>query len=189
MNSEWSPAIIELLTISVHLFSVLIYLGVARLSDKRQIRGAYCMLFNWIVIFGYVMLFPHLNPGLSYTAYFLVAWGCYLSVVMPMSWLAANNPRCLKRTIATGIQLTLGNASGVAAPFLYVSTTGQHHAGYGADAGMLVVSSPGYPFTHGYWRRRKNAKRAGEVDHLVAGLTPEEKDDAGDRNPNYLFTL
>jgi sugar phosphate permease len=190
MNPNWSSAIVNLLTIPVHLSGALIYLLVARWSDKTQVRGPFCILFNWIAIIGYAMLLPHLNPALSYVGCFLVGWGTYLSVGLPMSWLAANNPRYGKRTTATGIQLTLGNASGVGAPFLYPGGTGGvFHVGYGASAGMLVVSSSIYVVTHLYWRRRNAAKRAGEEDHLVAGLSPEEQADAGDKNPKYLFTL
>jgi sugar phosphate permease len=190
MNGDWSAAIINLLTIPVHLSGALIYLFVARISDKTQVRGPYCIIFNWIAIIGYCFLLPNYNTALSYSGCFLVGWGCYLSVGLPMSWLAANNPRYGKRTTATGIQLTIGNASGVGAAFLY---SGQYfpeyYVSYGASAGMLVVSSSIYAVTHVYWRRRNAAKLAGKEDHLVAGMTPEEQADAGDRNPKYLFTL
>ncbi|KAI5362544.1 Putative major facilitator superfamily, MFS transporter superfamily [Septoria linicola] len=190
MNSEWSAAIVQLLTIPVHLSGAMIYLGIARLSDKTQVRGPYCIGFNWIAIFGYVMLLPDLNPALSYAGCFLVSWGCYLSVGLPMSWLAANNPRYGKRTTATGIQLTLGNASGVGAPFLYGSQYGpQHYVSYGASASILLVSSMIYSTVHVYWRSRNKRKIAGKEDHIVAGMTPEEQADAGDRNPKYLFTI
>lgn len=64
-----------------------------------------------------------------------------------------------------------------------------HYVGYGASAGLLVFSSAVYSTVHVYWRSRNNRKRAGKEDHLVAGLTPEEVADAGDKNPKYLFTI
>ena len=49
---------------------------------------------------------------------FLVAAGLYVCVGIPLAWLPNNNPRFGKRTVASGIQLTLGNCSGIMAPFI-----------------------------------------------------------------------
>jgi hypothetical protein len=50
-----------------------------------------------------------------------VAAGLYIAAGTPFSWGPVNNPRYGKRAIASGIQLTIGNAAGVAAPFLFSS--------------------------------------------------------------------
>lgn len=52
----------------------------------------------------------------------MVACGLYVAVGIPLSWLPNNLPRYGKRTAASGFQLTLGNTSGVMAPFIYVTT-------------------------------------------------------------------
>jgi hypothetical protein len=56
-----------------------------------------------------------LHDGEQYSEYFI---GLYVSVGIPLAWLPSNQPRYGKRTTASGLQLTIGNASGIMAPFV-----------------------------------------------------------------------
>lgn len=47
--------------------------------------------------------------------------GLYVAVGLPLAWLPNNCPRYGKRTAASGFQLTVGNASGIMAPFVSFS--------------------------------------------------------------------
>lgn len=47
-----------------------------------------------------------------------MAFGLYVIVGLPLAWLPSNQPRYGKRTTATGLQLTIGNTSGIMAPFV-----------------------------------------------------------------------
>lgn len=49
---------------------------------------------------------------------FLIAAGLYILVGLPLAWLPNNCPRYGKRATANGLQLTIGNASGIMAPFI-----------------------------------------------------------------------
>jgi len=49
---------------------------------------------------------------------FLIAAGLYILVGLPLAWLPNNSPRYGKRATANGLQLTIGNASGIMAPFI-----------------------------------------------------------------------
>lgn len=72
--------------------------------------------------------FSHLaRPGLgianagfffSLPSAILVATGLYVVVGLPLAWLPNNSPRYGKRTTANGMQLTMGNASGIMTPFI-----------------------------------------------------------------------
>lgn len=68
---------------------------------------------------GYILLIANISPEASFAGCFIVAAGLYTAAGTPFSWGPVNNPRYGKRAIASGIQLTIGNASGVAAPFLF----------------------------------------------------------------------
>jgi hypothetical protein len=70
-----------------------------------------------LCILGYILLIANINPEASFAGCFIVAIGLYTAAGTPFSWGPVNNPRYGKRAIASGIQLTIGNASGVAAPF------------------------------------------------------------------------
>ena len=46
--------------------------------------------------------------------------GLYVTVGIPLAWLPTNVPRYGKRVTASGMQLTIGNAAGVMAPFVSI---------------------------------------------------------------------
>ena len=94
------------------------YLIIAHLSDSQQRRGLYCTLSGSISVVGYGVLISNSGGGVRYFGCFLVAIGLYASVGIALAWLASNCPRYGKRTTATGLQLTVGNASGIMAPYV-----------------------------------------------------------------------
>ena len=75
-----------------------------------------------VCILGYILLIANISPEAGFAGCFIVAMGLYTAAGTPFSWGPVNNPRYGKRAIASGIQLTIGNASGVAAPFLFATT-------------------------------------------------------------------
>ncbi|ETN45883.1 uncharacterized protein HMPREF1541_00064, partial [Cyphellophora europaea CBS 101466] len=70
-------------------------------------------------ILGYWLLTPDRGAGVSFAGYFLVAQGCYTAVETPLARLTSNKPRYGKRAFASGMQLTVVNSAGIAAPFLF----------------------------------------------------------------------
>lgn len=115
---DWSTAQVQCLTIPCYAVGAIFYLAVARLSDTQQRRGLYTVIFGVICAIGYAVLLGGAGAGVSYFGCFLVASGLYVVVGLPLAWLPSNQPRYGKRTTATGLQLTIGNASGVMAPFV-----------------------------------------------------------------------
>ena len=113
---------------------------VAWLSDRQQRRGLYCVIFGCISVVGYGILLSNSPAGVHYFGYaqfsaqpssyhcarcrlcpssaILVATGLYVAVGLPLAWLPNNSPRYGKRTTANGMQLTMGNASGIMTPFI-----------------------------------------------------------------------
>lgn len=69
------------------------------------------VIFGSLSCIGYVILLASSNAHAQYFACFLVAFGLYVAVGLPLSWLPANAPRYGKRTVANGLQLTIGNSS------------------------------------------------------------------------------
>jgi MFS family permease len=118
INPSYSSAVVQVLTIPCYALGAITYLTVAHISDKQQRRGIYSVAFGLISIVGYAMLMSNSSSGVHYAGCFLVAMGLYVIVGLPLAWLPANCPRYGKRTTATGLQLTIGNCSGIMASFV-----------------------------------------------------------------------
>lgn len=125
INPTASAALIQVLTIPCYALGAITYLIVAKISDKQQKRGMYSVILGLVSIVGYAMLISDSSSGVHYAGCFLVAMGLYVCVGLPLAWLPTNCPRYGKRTTATGLQLTIGNCSGIMASF--VSHTWQEH--------------------------------------------------------------
>ena len=118
INPTYSTATVQALTIPCYALGAISYLLAARLSDRQQRRGTYAVLFGLISIVGYAMLISNSSSGVHYAGCFLIAMGLYVVAGLPLAWLPANNPRYGKRTTATGLQLSVGNFSGIMASFV-----------------------------------------------------------------------
>ena len=118
IGPQWSNPVVQVLTIPCYAVGAIAYLLTARLSDAQQLRGLYSVLFGAISVVGYGILLSDSKSGVHYFGCFLVAMGLYVVAGLPLAWLPSNCPRYGKRTTATGLQLTIGNASGIMAPFV-----------------------------------------------------------------------
>ena len=118
IGPQWSNPIVQVLTIPCYTVGAIAYLLTARLSDAQQLRGLYSVLFGAISVVGYGILLSDAKSGVHYFGCFLVAMGLYVVAGLPLAWLPSNCPRYGKRTTATALQLTIGNASGIMAPFV-----------------------------------------------------------------------
>ena len=120
LSSSYSSAYIQVLTIPVYILGAVTYVVAARVSDWSQMRAIFPIAFGLISIIGYAVLIADVGSGAHYAGCFIVALGLYVCVGMPLAWNPANLPRYGKRTTATGMQLTIGNSSGIMAPFVSV---------------------------------------------------------------------
>jgi MFS family permease len=118
INPDASAALVQVLTIPCYALGAITYLVVARISDSQQKRGLYTVLLGAVSIIGYAMLLSDSSPGVHYAGCFLVAMGLYVCVGLPLAWLPTNCPRYGKRTMATGLQLSIGNCAGIMSSFV-----------------------------------------------------------------------
>ncbi|KFH48265.1 putative transporter -like protein [Hapsidospora chrysogenum ATCC 11550] len=174
---DWSTAEVQLLTIPCYFLGAAAYMATAFISDRTQRRGLFCVLFGAISVVGYGILLADAPSGVHYLGCFLVAGGLYVVVGLPLAWLPTNSPRYGKRTTATGLQLTLGNTSGIMSAFIYLSMVGM---------GALI-----YAFLW-WWYRRENARReSGEAAaaEKFRGMSDDELRELGDDSPHYRYTI
>jgi len=115
---KYSSAQVQALTIPCYAVGAITYLLVARLSDRWQRRGVFTVCVGVISVIGYGILLSESSSGVHYFGCLVVAIGLYVGTGLPYAWLPSNQPRYGKRTTAVGMQLTIGNISGIMAPFV-----------------------------------------------------------------------
>ncbi|KAB5526397.1 major facilitator superfamily transporter [Coniochaeta sp. 2T2.1] len=187
---EWSTAQVQLLTIPCYFLGAAAYMGVAYLSDHTQKRGLFCVIFGTISVVGYGILISPSAAGVHYFGCFMVALGLYVLVGLPLAWLPNNTPRYGKRTTANGMQLTLGNASGIMAPFIYPSSNAPRYIkGNAVSLSMVGMATLIYGFMW-FWFDRENGRRAtGEMEAHHERLSDDELAELGDESPHFVYTI
>ncbi|OBT70876.1 hypothetical protein VF21_10071 [Pseudogymnoascus sp. 05NY08] len=186
----WTSTQAQALTVPCYTLGAITYILVARLSDAQQLRGPYQILFASICIVGYGILIAPTSAAVHYFACFVVAFGLYVAVGLPLAWLPTNNPRYGKRTTASAIQITICNCSGILAPFLYPASDAPHYiTGYAVSIGLLSYGICIFGFMSQYFIRVNEGRKAGKEDHKIVGMTDAEVDALGDRSPRFIYTF
>jgi len=134
------------------------------------------------------MLVANAGAGVSYAGCFVLAFGLYVAVGMPLAWLPGNKPRYAKRALASGMQLTVGNIAGIVTPFLYSTKAAPHYfVGYGVSIACVFLSACIFTFMTFYYRHVNKTRAAGKEDSKVHGMTEDEIENLGDRSPRYIY--
>ncbi|KAF2166219.1 hypothetical protein M409DRAFT_23411 [Zasmidium cellare ATCC 36951] len=188
IRPESSTAIVQVLTIPCYALGAITYMLASRYSDWRQSRGPVTVLFAAVAIVGYALLVSDSSSGVHFAGCFLVAMGLYVAVGIPLAWLPSNNPRYGKRTTATGLQLTIGNVSGVMAPFLYPTAEGPRYVkGHAVSMSMVALGAVLYGGMYFYFKLENKKRASGRRDHIMEGRSEDEVLALGDENPRFVF--
>lgn len=141
-----------------------------------------------------------------------MAFGLYVVVGLPLAWLPSNQPRYGKRTTATGLQLTIGNTSGIMAPFvsqifpivplllqgdmanvwiqLYPTAEGPRYVkGHAVTLGLVSIATFIYGFMWWILARKNAARRDGKEDNKIINMSDEEIAEWGDASPRFMYTV
>ncbi|RYO99416.1 hypothetical protein DL764_006811 [Monosporascus ibericus] len=188
---EWSVAEIQLLTIPCYFVGAVTYMAVAWLSDRKQMRGLFCVIFGSVSVVGYGVLLSDSAAGVHYFGAILIATGLYVLVGLPLAWLPNNSPRYGKKATANGMQLTIGNSSGVMAPFIYLSVYAPRYLLGNAVSLSLVGMATGIYGLLWFYYDRQNKKRAagGPLHAKYEGMSEEQLAELGDESPHYRYTI
>ncbi|KAL5334402.1 major facilitator superfamily domain-containing protein [Aspergillus crustosus] len=186
---DWSNPQVQALTIPCYAMGAVSYLVAAWFSDRLQRRALITVVFGLTCAAGYAILVSTAPGGVKYFGCFLVAMGLYVIVGLPLAWLPSNNPRYGKRTVATGLQLTIGNSAGIPAPFLYKTNEGPRFVkGHAVSMALVAMSAIVYLAFWAWFRRQNQRKLAGKEDYRVENMTEEEAEELGEHNPRFLYT-
>jgi len=190
LGGNWSRQVVQALTVPVYFAGFGIYIASAWYGDRIQQRGIFCIGGLTCSMIGYIFLIINKGFVLSYIGTFIVALGLWTATGASFTWINNNNPRYGKRAFASGMQITIGNISGVMSPFLYSEDTRPtYYPGYGATIGMLALGIVLYTALTVYFRMHNKRKLAGKYDYLMEGKTEEEIAELGEHNPRYMYTI
>jgi sugar phosphate permease len=96
---KWSTAQTQGLTVPCYALGAITYLIVAKISDKLQQRTLTILPFCLVSIIGYVILMTDVSPGVHYFGCFMIAFGLYVAVGIPLAWLPSS--KCIELTAAS----------------------------------------------------------------------------------------
>lgn len=187
----WVAEEAQIRTIPVYGVSAVGMLVTAYLSDRFRHRYGFIMLGCFIATVGYSLLLH--QTGLPreprYAALFLVSLGGNMATPMSLAWLSNNVSGRWKRAFSSGIQVTIGNFSGIIGTNVFVqNNASQYKTGYAASMSMLWLGalSATAMFVGLCIENRKRA--AGKRDHRLA-LPDEQVKNMGDYHPSFRFAL
>lgn len=92
-----------------------------------------------------------------------------------------------QRAYSTGLQLTIGNSAGVAAPYLYDNSS--NTLGWGVTLGLLGFALCVYSALHVHFRIVNARRDRGEEDWKREGKSEEEIREMGSESPDYRYQI
>ncbi|PYH71114.1 MFS general substrate transporter [Aspergillus vadensis CBS 113365] len=187
---SWTTPEVQALTIPCYAVGAISYLIIAWASDRTQRRGVFTCIFAAISVVGYGILISDSSSGVHYFGALLIALGLYVAVGLPLAWLPTTLPRYGKRTFATGLQLTFGNVSGVMSPFLYKTNEAPRYVrGNAVTLSLVGFAGVVYGLMWWYYHGKNKRREQGLEDEKIAGMSEEEIEEMGDRNPRFRYTF
>ncbi|KZT60195.1 high-affinity nicotinic acid transporter [Calocera cornea HHB12733] len=183
-SSSYTTIHIQLLTVPVYAWAALIYISLAMLSDRINMRAAIMIPCAGVSIIGYIILLTvHHNPGVEYFATFLVGTGIYLCVGLNVTWLNQNQAGHHKRATAIGLQQFMGNCGGVIAGQIYVSSGSPYYTvGHAVSLAGMCWAACGFVTMYLTLQHLNNRK-----DRLTKEQREEADSQAVKGDAHYLF--
>ncbi|KAJ3536193.1 hypothetical protein NM208_g6827 [Fusarium decemcellulare] len=181
----------QLLSVPPYAVAAVCTVAVGFIADRTRQRGLLNMGTVLIGMAGFSMLIASQNPKVQYAGTFLGAAGIYPILPNTMSWAVNNTEGSLKRAIVVGMLAGFGNLNGVVSCNIYlVSESPRFWTGHGVVLGYQVILLFGVSTLMHFGLKAQNVyRRAGKMDAKWDSLTQEEKWIAGDKRPDFVYTV
>ncbi|KAL0941353.1 major facilitator superfamily transporter [Colletotrichum truncatum] len=181
----------QLLSVPPYAVAAALTVTVGVIADRTRWRG-YCNIATVTIgIVGFVMLIASKNPQIQYAGTFLGAAGIYPTISNTLSWVINNTEGSLKRAFVLGMVVGWGNLNGVVSSNIYLKhESPRFFTGHSVVlAYQVLFLLGGSIFMHFALRIANSKRRAGKMDAKWASMTEEEQWVAGDRRPDFMYTL
>lgn len=187
----WTARSAQVHTIPVYVVSAVGMVSVAYLSDRFKHRYGFIILSCLISTVGYGMLLcqTNLSSDAKYAAVFLVSLGGFIGTPIALAWLANNVAGHWKRSFSSGIQVALGNVTGIFAALIFRSGEAPRYpTGYGASIALTWTGAIAASLLFAGMLIENRMRDAGKRDSRLS-RPKEEVDNMGDYHPSFRFTL
>ncbi|KAI0455441.1 MFS general substrate transporter [Xylaria acuta] len=187
----WKAREAQVHSVPVYAVAAVFMFLIAWLSDRYRHRYGFIILCCVFTTVGYALL---LHPdGLSrdakYTALFLLAMGGCAMPSLSVAWLSNNVSGHWKRAFSAGIQITIGNITGVLATNIFVDREAPRYpTGYGTALGLTWLGAIAATAMFVGMLVENRKREAGEKDDRLC-RPAEEVGNMGDYHPSFRFTL
>ena len=185
----WTAVRAQVLSIPIYVFSSVICLTIALLTDRLRHRYAFAMLGIIVSSIGYIILLAqhHVSVGGRYIAIYLIMAGGYITQPITLVWLSNNMGGHYKRSINAAMQIGFGNAGGIIASNIYITNQKPTYpVGYGVSLGLIWVSGIACTALVIGMRMENKKRDRGERQSRLA-LPKEELENLGDDHPSFRF--
>lgn len=187
----WGESVVkaQLMSVPPYAAAAVMTVVVGYIADRTRQRGACNYLTAPLGVAGFGMLLGSDRAGIRYAGTFLGALGIYPCISNTISWMANNTEGVYKRGVALGFVIGWGNLNGVVSSNIYFSGP-RYIEGHAVVMAYMAVFLFGGSLLMSFLLARENkARRRGERDHVVLGMTDREVDEMGDANPAFMYTL
>lgn len=181
----------QLLSVPPYAVAACMTIFIGWLADRTKQRGLCNMGVVCLAIVGFIMLLASQDPQIQYAGTFLGAAGIYPTIPNTLTWASNNIEGVYKRGVIIGIVVGWGNLNGVVSSNIYLKEERPRYwTGHGTVLAYLIVCLLGGTiFMYSMLAMENRRRRSGRRDDMHEGMTEDEIWVAGDKRPDFLYTL
>lgn len=181
----------QLLSVPPYVCAAALTIFIGWFADRTRWRGYCNMGVAALGITGFTMLISSSDPHVQYAGTFLAAMGIYPTIPNTLAWVANNVEGVYKRGVVIGVVVGWGNLNGIISSNIYLSTElPRFWTGHGTVLAALSLCLLGGSVLMHTLLRIENGKRlSGKRDRMHEGKTAVEIWVAGDKRPDFIYTL
>lgn len=186
----WTSVRAQVMSIPIYLVATVIALVTAYASDRLRHRFAFTMTGCLLATIGYIILIcqKSVPVGARYFALYAITGGGYMTQPILMGWLSNNMAGHYKQSIASAMQIGLGNCGGlVASNIFFDSEAPLYPTGFGVSLGMVWICGVSCMVFFAWLYRENRLRDGGKRDDRYE-LPREELENLGDGHPSFRFT-
>ncbi|CDR48538.1 RHTO0S18e02256g1_1 [Rhodotorula toruloides] len=191
---KYTRAESQLMTLPVYIAACIFVLVTSLLADRQKKRFVYMMLDLVLCAVGLIINLTPAPTGVKYFGLILTACGAYGGLPTSVTWLTNNLSGQTKRATGSAFQIGIGNLGALASTNAYRTKDKPRyimgHSIMLAFTAIGLVAAPLYAFLLERENKKKLAYQAlpdGHPDKKV--WTAEEIREAGDRAPEFMYTI
>ncbi|KAK3633178.1 hypothetical protein LTR56_015954 [Elasticomyces elasticus] len=184
----WTATKAQLYSVPPYCVAVIVAITVAFVSDRTNLRGIYLATFPLLCVVGFSILRASDNPNLKYMAVFFSAAGAFPGGPGFLSWGLNNASGPAVRAVSGAYIVSIGSLGAIVATWTYILPDAPNYPiGHTINLCAQICVSLLATFGIVYCVMENRARARGKRDARLDGLSPEEVQHLGYRNPEFRY--